>query len=60
MREEIKCYEFRVVYDELGNASIQPYEPIGVGRYCLAYHIDELEDEIFRLRSKYNDWERIE
>lgn len=59
MNEEIKRYEFRVVYDEWNNPSVQAYEPIEVGRWCLAYHIDELEDEIFRLRSKHNDWEDV-
>lgn len=58
MNKEIPRYDFKIEYALDNYYSVPIIEPVGslTGKYCLAYHIDELEDEIFYLRTKYNDW----
>lgn len=59
MSREIPRYDFKIEYalDHYYSVPlIQPVESL-TGKYCLADHIDEFEDEILKLRSKYNDWE---
>ena len=58
MTKEIKRYEFRVEYDQFMTPFVWKYE-VETGRYCMAYHIDELQDEILRLRTKHNDWDAL-
>ena len=59
MTKEIKRYEFKVEYDQFMTPFVWKYEA-EIGRYCMTYHIEELQDEILRLRTKHNDWEGIE
>ena len=53
---EVKRYNFKLLFDEWGNPTIRAIED-EMGHYCLSYHIQELQDKIFALRSKHNDWE---
>lgn len=57
--KDIKCYDMKILYTDDGKYEDVPYIKAvesDFGKYCLAYNIDELEDEIFYLRTKYNDW----
>lgn len=62
MNKQITRYYFKIEYALDYYYSVPIIEPVEslTGKYCLAYHIDEFEDEIFRLRVKYNDWEKLE
>lgn len=61
MSKEIPRYDFKIEYALDNYYSVPLIEPVEslTGKYCLAYHIDELEDEILNLRTKYNDWEGL-
>lgn len=56
MIKEVKRYNFKIEYDQFMTPFVWRVE-CEDGQYCLSYHIQELQDEIFRLRSKHNDWE---
>lgn len=55
---EIKRYDFKIEWTGeyyFAVPVIKSVESLS-GQYCLSYHVDELRDEIFKLRTKYNDW----
>lgn len=61
MNKQITRYDFKIEWEgtyAFDVPTIKSVESLP-GKYCLAYHIDELEDEIFKLRSKHNDWEEV-
>lgn len=53
---EIKCYTPKLLHSDWNVPYIEMQEDVK-GNYCLSYHIQELQDEIFNLRAKHNDWE---
>lgn len=61
MSREIPRYDFKIEWSGSYYSDVPGIKSIEslTGEYCLAYHMDELEDEIFKLRVKYNDWEKV-
>lgn len=57
--KEIPRYDFKIEYSHYDVPTITRVENDS-GQYCLAYHIQELQDEILNLRVKYEDWEGYE
>lgn len=57
--KEIPRYDLKIEYDYgyFYDTPLITRVENEFGQYCLAYHIQELQDEIFRLRVKHNDWE---
>ena len=56
---EVKRYTPKLLHSDWNVQYIEMQED-QFGDYCLSYHIGALQDEIFALRSKYNDWEGVE
>lgn len=59
----IERYDMKILYTDDGKYEAVPYIQAvesDFGKYCLACHVEELQDENFHLRSKYNDWSDYE
>lgn len=57
---EITRFDMKIVYTDDGKYEAVPLVEVfesNNGKFCLARQVEVLEDEVFNLRSKHNDWD---